>query len=223
MNRAIIKQLYTEHNTHFGGVAKFGYIHLPIHHELYLVKEISQKFKVFNIPFPVKTQLDVFAVPIEIVSLMVEAIKEDGLDNLDIENYRAQSLKVAGEARKAILKNLESAEGFNDVQKENIKANVEADKEHTDTLFSGLTTIEKEQLETFIKNKYHLLYKVVNGVAITYYLARILDDRVSLYAVEMLKVKPSKYLLSNVRPFQLTKTYMETFINHIKEKGVDLV
>lgn len=220
----IIKHLYTEKNTHLGGEARFGYVHLPLHSELYLVKEVKQTFRLFGIPFKLTTQLDMFPVPIETVSLMTQSTSgEDGSINLDITAYRTSMTDLATQVRADMLKAVKANKDLSEEQKNDIIVKLKKDQKHVDMLFEEIKETDMlKNLSVFLDNGYQVLYKLSTGVATVVYMARVLDDRVSLYAVETIKAN-KRYLLASIKQFYITERFMKEFLAKINKKGADIV
>lgn len=234
MERLVVNKLYTEKDTHLGGVAEFGYIHLPNHSELYLTKKISQKFRIFNIPFYIKTSVEMVEVPIEMASLFAqvqshEEINEhEGVEyketfiDLDIDAYRKQAVYTADEARAKIKANLLKSTEVDDEQKQVLLANIKADEKYVELLFQDLNKYEKDLFGTFLKSNYKLVYRVLHGSTETFFFARVLADRIMFFNVETMKFK-TKNLLANIKSFYVTDKYIKTFLEKIQEKGGNLL
>lgn len=225
----LIKHVLTEKKSHIGGEAKFGYIHLPTHSELYLTKEIKQRFKVLGIPFKQTTSLETVQFPTEIVSLMVHAttLEGEGLEHMDFENYRTTTTQVARDLRLKTLQSVMQSEDLDQTQKEKMIANLRVDEDHVDMLFDDLDTVEKMKLTSFTKDGYEKVYRVWSGASATYYLAKVLDDRISFFIVEAMRFRDKgtrsyTLRLSNLRSFYMTQDFMKAFLEKVKEKGAIL-
>lgn len=212
IERLIIKPLYTEKDTHLGGVAKFGYVHLPVHDELYFTKEIKQKFRVLGIPFYVTTSLDMVHVPTEITSFIDMFLERER--DLTIEFYRDTMRTMSKKANENAFEAIKSNEELPQEQKEDMLIRIKRDRERTDMMFDTLSQGEEKALSSFLTNRFELLYKVDMGSTKSYYIGRIIDDRLVCYNVELVKVK-NVYVLSAVKSFYVTERFMKA----LKEKG----
>ena len=224
MRKLIVKNLYSEKNTHLGGVAKFGYLHLPMHSELYFTKQIKQGFKFFKIPFKVTTSIEMVQVPVEIVSLFGHLLEEgEGFnESFSFESYRAQTRKIANEVRSRMKESIGQSSELNEDDKLKIYQQIKEDEKYLDNLLVRPNKYEERHLKTFLLNNYELVYRTGLGTTKTYYMARVLDDRISMYAIDLIGLKDGELLLANVKAFYVTERYMREFLKTIKEKGENL-
>lgn len=218
----LIKHLFTEKNTHIGGEVKFGFFHIPMHRELYVTREVRQRFKVWGIPLKTTTQLDMVNVPVEIVSLMDTCLELENLEDLDVEAYRKDSLKKAESAKKNLMKAVEETHELNLTQKNDMMQEMFEDDKRLKLLFAEPDEDEQKHLYSFMINGYKPIYKTGGGASFTHFLALPVEDRIMFYSVDLIKT-PKRYLLANARSFYITKDYMKKFVNFIDEKGVDIL
>lgn len=230
MERLIVKKLYSEKKTHLGGVAEFGYVHLPNHSELYITKKVKQRFRLFNIPFYVTTSVDMVDVPVEIASLFANSelvedkVMVDGVEMtdkslvLDLVAYKHRAKHIASEARLQVRKNIKQSKELTDEQKQTMLANLKADEAYTDILFSELSKNEEKLFSTFLHQQYKLVYRKDAGTTQMFYFAKIAYDRIMFYKVDAMKVGLN-LLLADVKSFYITDKYISVFLEKIKEKG----
>jgi len=220
----LIKHLLTEKNTHLGGEVRFGYLHIPLHSELYLTKEVKQKFKWFGIPLKEVTQLDCVQFPTEIVSLMTYATQQwDAGVPMWIGLYKEHMIEVAKEVREqylsAIIKSLGET---NTEQAEELEGRLVKDELYLDVLLADESKDEANALKSFLQDDYNLAYRVVAGATTTYYLVKELDDRLSFIIVDLMSFGRGKKLslkISNIKSFYITQTYMQAFLKEVDKKA----
>ena len=225
----LVKHILTEKNTHLGAVAKFGYVHLPNHHELYLTKEIKQRFKVLGIPFKQTTTQQTIQFPLEVVSLMVHAtsLEGEGLLHMDFENYRTTTLQVAEEVRENARKAIKASDELSDQQKHEMLAHLREDERNLEALFNDLQPNEKVKFASFTQDGYELVYRVISGSSVEYFFAKVLDDRISFFIIDTMQFNKSKtrkeeIKFSGLKSFYMTQQFMLTFLKKVQEKEVKL-
>lgn len=225
----LIKHVLTEKKTHIGGEAKFGYVHLANHSELYFTKEIKQRFKVLGIPFKQTTSLEMVQFPPEVVSLMVQAssIEADDLYGISFKDYVNETLTISKEMRDKALKSIVDSEDLTQEQKDKMIHNLREDEKHVEMLFDDLDKTEKTVLTSFLKDGYEKLYRVVLGSSSLYYLVKTLDDRISFFVIEAMRFRNKEggyaLKLANIKTFYLTKAFMKAFLEKVNKKGVDVL
>lgn len=223
MKFLIMKKLYDENDAYIGAKVRFSHMYITEYDELYFIKDIKQAFKFMGIPFYVNVSTNTFRVPAEFVSMMaqLDALDEDEFSKADLKDMSSTTIDNFEKAYETIYKgiyNMEGSEERDDMMERlfNTRKNIKELTGEWDEQEIGLS-------QSFIGSGFVPLYKVPQGSSTTYYLARLLDDRVDMVSLEVMSFR-EKRVIQSVNQFYFTRKLMKTFLDYIdSQKGDEIL
>lgn len=221
MKFLVMKKLYDENDAYIGAKVRFSYMYITEYDELYFIKEIRQAFKFLGIPFYVNVSTNTFRIPSDFTHVMTQLkdLDSDAFADADLKGILENSLTQFEKAYETIFNSVYNAESSE--QRDDLMERLYNTRKEIKALLEPWSEHELKVAQSFLESSYIPMYKVTKGSTTSYYLGKVLDDRVVVVSLEVMSFRGRK-VIQLVNQFYFTRTLMSAFLDKIEKAKGDL-
>lgn len=219
----VYRKFYTEKDTIPGGIVTWHDLSLPDAGEYYIARETRQRFNWLWFPMYLRTELQVAHFPSEMMSFIHWLSDKDmaKLTNDSLIDFRKESVEHIKKAKSDLIARINTMSDKSEADRIDMTNYVSLASNRARYTIDPDITVYADTLKVFTDQGYIPLFKVGHGVDKRIYMAKMYEDRIAFYIVNLIgPLKNDRIILGRIETFHLTERVLKALDAHNHKKGV---